>query len=379
VIATGTDMGRYMLAHLGHGEIAGHRILAADTSLRQQSLQFTPHRDLPGVAYGFYERRRGGRRAIEHAGSYLGWFALMTLFPDENVGIFMAVNKSSSAPHYATLDVLLRELWGEPENVVPLTPRSDPTALKRFCGAYQPARYSRSTLEKFAIFDTQVEVGVDPEGYLTTKPRHGRAEQWVRIEPLLFRRNDTAELLAFHENEDGEITHLFRSETGLGFPMAYERLHWNDRLSVQLRYLYIAGSILLVSISFWPLALTVQWIVRRRRSEPTAMASGAKTAIGTALFVSALLLAFLIGLDGLLGNGRYRQQLVYGMTSEMTVLLWVPIVTTLLTILVVGFAVRAWRRCWWTMWGRTWYTIVAATILSFVPFFLNWRLLGFIY
>jgi CubicO group peptidase (beta-lactamase class C family) len=379
VIATATDIGRYMLAHLGDGEKSGRRILGREMSRIQKSTQFTHHSDLPGIAYGFYERRRDGRRAIEHAGSYPGWFTLMTLFPEEGTGIFMATNMSAAAPHYATLDVLLAELWGEPAEVEPLVPQNDTEELRRFRGAYQPVRYSRTTVEKFAIFDTQVEVSVDAEGRLTIRPRHGKMEQWVQLAPLEFSRAGTAEKLVFRENEDGEITHLFRSVGDSQFPMAYERLHWHDRLAVQLPYLYAVGSILLASVVVWPLALVARWFLRRLRGRSTVATNGAGTAVGTAVFVSLLLLVFIAGLDSLLGNSRYRLQLIYGMTSEMYALLWVPIVTTILTAPVTWFALRAWQKRWWTIWGRAWYTIVAVTLLSFIPFFLNWRLLGFMY
>jgi hypothetical protein len=46
---------------------------------------------------------------------------------------------------------------------------------------------------------------------------------------------------------------------------------------------------------------------------------------------------------------------------------------------VVCFAVWAWKNRSWSLWGRFHYSVVAASALAFIWFFVHWNLLGFHY
>jgi CubicO group peptidase (beta-lactamase class C family) len=89
---TGTDMGRFLIAHLRGGASQGRRILRQDTVARMHARQFTQTPDTSGWAYGLWEDTRNGRRALLHNGGGKGYRALIYLLPQEDAGFFVAYN-----------------------------------------------------------------------------------------------------------------------------------------------------------------------------------------------------------------------------------------------------------------------------------------------
>lgn len=71
--------------------------------------------------------------------------------------------------------------------------------------------------------------------------------------------------------------------------------------------------------------------------------------------------------------------LIRGVPPQIKALLWIPTVTTALDAAVVGFAVWAWKKYSWSVWGRIHYSAVATAALVFIWFFVYWNLLGFRY
>lgn len=91
--ATGADVARYMIALLQGGQIDGKRILTpAQFKVLTDFNAHRLHPMLPGYARAFYEDRELGHDAIRHDGGMEGSACSMTLFPEEQVGVFWAVN-----------------------------------------------------------------------------------------------------------------------------------------------------------------------------------------------------------------------------------------------------------------------------------------------
>lgn len=381
--ATPRDVGRFLLAHLQGGAVDGARILRAETIERMHRRQFSHHPALPGIAYGFYERFRGEHRMLEHAGGVPGWATLLVLIPERGIGIFLATNQSTPAPHAAALEVLLTELFGpgpEAASCGAATPVSA-EELGRFAGVYQPTRSSRDSIERIAVLDSQVRVAVADGGRLRVSSRRDEPTFWRPVAPLLFARQDASGCLAFAADDEGRIRWVFGAigGSGSGFPGAYERSPWLDRGDLQIPYMLGAMAILATAAILVPLGAGALALWRRVRRRPRVAGNRERWPWVWASVAGALAVAFCLGLDGLLGNSAYRLQLAYGMTPEMVALLWLPIAFTALAPVVLFCAVGMWRRSSGSVLGRIFYTLVAATAASFVAFLLHWRLLGFWY
>ena len=113
----------------------------------------------------------------------------------------------------------------------------------------------------------------------------GDTSRWVEVEPLLFQRVDGEGYMAFRQDENGRITHLFylagAEWAGLG---KFEKLLWYETVTFHLSLL---GFLVLVFLSagvIWP----VGYLIRRLRKQPSQAARLARLAQLLAGLISAL-------------------------------------------------------------------------------------------
>jgi CubicO group peptidase (beta-lactamase class C family) len=93
---TAHDMTRFMLAHLQGGRIGDSQLLREQTLQLMHASSFVPIPGAQPVALGLFRTDYNGQRIIGHSGDGEGAHAEMKLLPDQNVGIFMAVNSDGA-------------------------------------------------------------------------------------------------------------------------------------------------------------------------------------------------------------------------------------------------------------------------------------------
>lgn len=96
MLSTGSDMAKFMMAHLGGGKLGDATILKKETAAEMHKPQLAVHEKLPNMAYGFEyanQQHYNGHYMIEKAGDMAGYHSNMWLIPDEKVGFFVTVNK----------------------------------------------------------------------------------------------------------------------------------------------------------------------------------------------------------------------------------------------------------------------------------------------
>ena len=89
---TAHDMTRFMLAHLQQGRFGDRQLLRPETLQLMHSPAFVAIPGAQPVALGLFRADYKGHRVLGHSGDGEGAHAEMKLLPDENVGIFTAVN-----------------------------------------------------------------------------------------------------------------------------------------------------------------------------------------------------------------------------------------------------------------------------------------------
>ena len=94
--ATGADMGRFMLAYLGHGTLDGAQILKPETVQMMHTKLTKPLPDLLGIGLGFYQQDANGHRVVGHGGDTVLFHTDLLLFPDDNIGIYVSVNSGGT-------------------------------------------------------------------------------------------------------------------------------------------------------------------------------------------------------------------------------------------------------------------------------------------
>jgi CubicO group peptidase (beta-lactamase class C family) len=222
--STATDMARFMLANLSGGALDGKRILSAQAMQDMHSTHFRNHPRLPGWAYGYYEGYQNNRRFVEHGGSMDdGYSALLTMLPEEKLGVFVACNTETGGFGLAEAvkTALLNRMFpvsAKPQISKPVANQSR-AALERFAGKYRGYIYCHTCpANSGAYVPEATEVKVNQDGTLSFQDG-----KWRQVEPLLFELASGPRagqvLLGFRENSKGEITYMFG-----GTYLVYEKL-----------------------------------------------------------------------------------------------------------------------------------------------------------
>ena len=90
--ASGTDMARFMMAHLNGGEYQGGRILSPETAKMMHETPTPMVPPLNRMMLGFYEQNYNGHRVISHGGDTEFFHSYLHLLLDDHVGVFISVN-----------------------------------------------------------------------------------------------------------------------------------------------------------------------------------------------------------------------------------------------------------------------------------------------
>lgn len=372
---TAMDIAHFMIAHLQLGRYENSRILEKDTARLMHQQHFTQHPKLPGTAYSFHERLENNIRAIGHLGSLRGYSSSLTLLPDQNIGIFTATN-SFSGVHGKLLSQFFDRYFPVTEQSAPLKPLAlTAEQLNRFTGTYRDIEYPRHTLAKLAAPFKHINIEKGDNGTLLVSTPGlfflGNAPklQLVPVEPLLFQRDDS-EFTAFGEDESGRIKFAFNPL----WPIigTYERIHWYENIWFQLGLVGFCAVVFLSACFVW----LIRPLVCRLRGKRFQVERGLRQAWMVAGLVGTLNLVFLISFPlSLWLIGVWK--LVYGVPAITVALFCIPIVTTGMTLSLPIFTALAWKNKYWSILGRSHYSLITLFALVFTWFLIYWNLLGF--
>jgi CubicO group peptidase (beta-lactamase class C family) len=201
IVGTPENMAHFMIAHLQKGRYGDARIFSEKTAELMHRQHATMHPMLPGWALGFQADDANGRRIIEHGGDIGGFSALMTLLPDEGVGIFTVHHLESRDLRFEVRQAVLDRFF--PAAKPPQSPAPMPGAkpsLARFAGKYRANIFCHScpggdpNVQDF-------DVVANADGTLTLW-----GAQWIQQGPLYFVRADGRRKIGFAEDSAGRIT-----------------------------------------------------------------------------------------------------------------------------------------------------------------------------
>ena len=375
ISSSGADMARYMIAFLQQGRIGEARLVEEESARAMLGTQFTHHPELSGIGLAFYHWRHANLDVVEHGGAYLGYSCQLSLVPEHNIGIFVATNGGSAGVANTIVTEFLRNaLPGEAKSRPRLAQRS-PEFLSHFDalnGAYHITRYSRSTIEKIAIWDGQIRVTAFPDGRVVLAPRNRPAQTFYEVAPLVF-ENEKAERIAFVPDATHDISHFAMTLPTFHYPAAFEKLPWHEDLRVQLPLAFACLAIFASTFTLWPLAALLAMLYRRWRTRAGPVNRTPRMAITLAVLIGVCGVLFVAGLDALLGNSAYRNRLVYGMLPEMTAMMCIPLVQ----LGALGALILTLWRNWQIIRPpiRIYLSVVTVAATAFALFLFNLNLL----
>lgn len=369
--STAADMGHFLIAQLEGGRYGGAQILSEAGVRESHRRQFTEDPRLAGRTFGFYERFVNGHRAIGHGGNIRGFASLLMIVPKAHVGFFLVFNRDESRFEDDFIHSFFDRFYpasNTDESIAPV--HLSVADLHKFTGSYRSNPYSRHTFEKLITLYWQFRITANPDGSLEFHyPHHFKPPgRWQPLAPNYFLCSGGQGHAVFEAGSDGRITRLFTDRD------SYEKVPWYGTAAFQVGLVKMLMLILLSGCVAWP----VQWLVRRWRRKPWVMRRTMLGARWTAAALGVLDVFFVVEMLHLLVL-MDDWDFVYGVPAEIKALLRIPLVTTALAAVVLCLAACAWKKRWWSVWGRVHYTVVAVAGLVFVWFFAYWNLLGFHY
>ena len=352
--STASDLAKYMIMHLENGRFGDVQVIGEEFAEELHTTRFRHHPNLPGIAYAFDETFWGDLRILAKSGGAPGFQNRMFLIPDENVGVYFVYNRDSSVRLAPKLeDEFLTHFF--PKTVKPLhdeVPVTDQNELGRYAGYYVELNdYSANSLEKVKYLMEQQHV---------TVREHGLYEgDLVHVGENLFQWRSSGNYVAFREDNQGNITHMFYART------AAMRVPWHETFPVQIGLLGFSLVTFLTALIGWLVAFL-------KRQGNLYGLSGS---------LSLIYVGFLIGLGLLLGpvfTGIDPPWVFsFAPPTELLVLLALPLVGVALTLGLAWQVLKSWMENRGGLFARIHNTLILLASLAFIFFLHTWNLLGY--
>ena len=265
---SGTDMARFMIAHLQDGagllKPATARMMHDSPTSPVNPISLLP--PLNRMELGFFETNLNGRHVIGHLGDTEAFHSAMHLFMGEGVGLYLSTNGTGRDGAAGTLRTALLQDFAD--RYFPDTARPDgrvdaETARKHaamMAGQWWTSRRLETNFLSLLSLFGQTQVGIGPNGELTIPSllgTNGRPREWVEIAPFLWRERGGHDRLAA-QVVDGKVVRW--SFDFLSPFMVFDRVPFGLSSSWILPAMAVSFGVLLLTFLHWPSA----WLIRRR-------------------------------------------------------------------------------------------------------------------
>jgi len=362
--ATGSDMARFMIAHLQNGQYGEAQILQEQTAKLMHSTLYKPDPRLNGMFYGFWEMSQNGVPIYGHTGDLSTFRSLLALFPEQNMGLFVSYNAGAEL-----LPLQEETLASFVDAFFPAldAPVAEPTSAlndaQRVAGTYQRTRASFSKIAKVLNLISSWQFTALPDGTLTLQFA-GEQRRYVEVAPLLFQQIDGDDVLLFRENSMGQVDIAFSSE----YPtFAFQRYPWYENPTLHKAVLS-TGVLLLISALIASLGR-----VLRRKKTPTEASRWDRLATSSLMAgVFCVLLFIIFFATGFANPNAYNQ----GNATMFVLALLGSTLFAIATAVIAISAIQLWRAKVWSLAARIHFTLVAIGAVGLVWVFATWNLIG---
>jgi hypothetical protein len=172
--------------------------------------------------------------------------------------------------------------------------------------------------------------------------------------------------MLFREDDRGHISHVY---IDLVPQFAFEKLKWYE--TAGFNFPLVLGCVFLF-LSVIPVAV-MRGVRSRRNDDGNPPTRGARAAFPILVAVCVLNILFVAGV---VLWGEMNLTPLFGITPVFKVVLGLGVVSTVLTLVALVYAVVAWKDGYWSAGGRVYYSVVVLAALAFVWFLDFWNLLG---
>jgi len=246
--------------------------------------------------------------------------------------------------------------------------RVDVNFLQRFAGAYRVNRFAYNDITTISSLFGQVKIEVVDSSKLKVTAWE-TIKYYVPIDALTFREEHTSEVIAFRENSEKKITHLFLGN----FPaFALDKVSVIQSADLHRSIFIVVLFTTLLMLFYWPLSYHARKGYERL-GNVVSLPSGAKV-IGWLNYF--LLAVFYVGTLISVGDPF---SIVYGVPSSLKIVLVLPFIVILLTVIMYMEVYRIWNQRRYSSWSRLFYIMI--TLVSTVALWqlYYWNYVGFNY
>ena len=364
--STGTDMAKFMLAHLDQGKGLLSPEVAA-TMHNSPLDKVNPVSLLPPLnrmELGFFETNVNGREVIGHLGDTEFFHTSLHLLMKEGVGVYFSFNSGGREGQVQTLRWSMFEDFADryfPASAVADAAVDEKTAAEHaamMAGNWQVSRTAWSNPISVLNLISQTKVAVGPKGGLLIPEllaANKLPREWQEIAPFVWREKGGHDLLAA-KVENGKVV---RWSFGLLGPfMVFDRVPAHRSSSWLLPAFSVSVAVLLLTVLFWPIA----WFARRKYRATFPLAGTALRAYKWTRWASLAVVLVTVGWAAMIGALFANLENLSGTFDTLLMLLQVVgLIAFLCAVVFAGW--NAWltwrdgRR--WT--AKTWNTLIAVS------------------
>ncbi len=371
--STGSDMARFMMAHLQQGKLGEAQILRPETVKLMHTRQFALHPKTNGMALGFYEETRNGVRIIGHAGDTQYFHSDLHLIPEANAGFFISYNsggKGEISGRDAVWEKFLNRYF-------PYTPPALPTQASAkehaalVSGSYQVSRREDTTILSGLYKMLQTSVTADEEGTIIIpdlKDLNGKPKKWREVEPFGYQEVNGQSHIFFVPRK-GTYTLV------IPYPfMSFDKVSGLRSSKVILAVLIATAAILVLAILLWPVAA----ILRKYYGRPLNLIPADRKYRLLTRFVCIVILVFLIAFSLLIVQG-FEDINILSTKNDVwfRILNVVALLGAVGSILAVWNAYRTWKNRDRGRLGKFTETAIALACIAYVWILITGNLLFF--
>jgi len=257
---TGDDMSHFMIAHLQNGKYGDIQILKPETAQLMHTSVTKAFPDLNGNLLGFYQQNINGHRVIAHGGDTNFFHSDLTLWLDDNVGVFISVNaKGKEGMGEFLRDRLFSGFADRYFPAPPVTAHVDDATAKAhaamIAGAYGTTRGSHSTFLAAIALISPTMVKNNGDGTITAAPL-GIPEVFFESSPFIWQQ------LHGHDRiegtvKDGKVTR-WSSDTAAPI-FVYVRPTGFAGTGLETPLMLASLALLLLTAVLWPSVAFARW------------------------------------------------------------------------------------------------------------------------
>jgi CubicO group peptidase (beta-lactamase class C family) len=366
--ATPSDMAKFMIEHL-QNEQPGKGVLLKPATAKEMHRTITrKFPDLNGMALGFYEANRNGRRVIRHSGDLNAFHSDLNLFLDDNVGVFISMNSAGvgATDIRQRLMTLFADRYFPDASSGKQAPRIDAATARKHAqevaGQYKMSRSATTTFVKIGNLVQSLTLTPQDDGSVTAV-LGPISHRLTEVEPYLWQELGTDVKLQAKKEPDGSWIMALSDYSPV---IVFIQTTGSDSPAFIKPTVGLSLLVLLLTLVAWPVAA----LVRRRYRvaadwrEGEVLSVRARRLGSIALLVPAILWIFGIILP-FVGGTPPDDSLLTGV--QISTIIGVVVAAVALAVSLIHTARKS-RSIFRWITSLTWTIAVAFVIFQFYNF-----------